>query len=64
MNYRPRPKPKAECDSSSGGIQHRGADSFDCRPERYYIDVLKKLTHILKELFSFDRYDKYILVTI
>ena len=27
-------------DSSSGGPQHRGADSFDYRPERYGKDVL------------------------
>ena len=38
MNYRPRPK--AEDDSSSDDPQHRGADSFDCRPERYDIDIL------------------------
>ena len=36
MNYRS----KAKDDSSSHGQQHRGADSFDCRPERYDTDVL------------------------
>ena len=46
-NYRPRPKccgpPEelsAKGDSSSGGPQHRGADSLVCRPERYDTDVL------------------------
>ena len=38
MSYRPRPKTSDE--SSSGGPQHRGPDSLDCRPERYDIDVL------------------------
>ena len=48
MNYRPRPK--AEGDSSSGGPQHRGADTFDCRLKRYEIDVLLTNSY-LKELF-------------
>ena len=55
MNYRPRPK--AEGYSSSGCAQHLGPDSFECRPERYDIDVLLPTT-ISKELFSFDSYDQ------
>ena len=35
MNFRPRSS--ASGDSSFGGPQHLGADSFDCRPERYEI---------------------------
>ena len=37
MNFRKRLK--VEGDSSSGGPQRPGADSFDCRPERYEIVV-------------------------
>ena len=37
INYIPRPSVLA--DSSSGGPQHLGADSFDCRTEKYEIVV-------------------------
>ena len=52
MNYHQRPRAEGETCSSSGGPQHRGADSFDCRPEKY---VLLPNSY-LKELFSFDHY--------
>ena len=38
MKYRQRTK--FEGDNSSSCPQHQGADSCDCRPERFYIDVL------------------------
>ena len=49
MNYHPRP----EGDSSSGGPQHQGADSFDCCPERYNIDVLLPNSYFKGTVFFF-----------
>ena len=37
------------CGSSSGGPLHLGPDSFDCRPEKYNIDILLPNSY-LKEL--------------
>ena len=49
MNYCPRLK--ASGNSSLGGPQHLGADSFDCRPERYNIDVLLPNSHFKGNVF-------------
>ena len=51
--------PSASGDSSSGGPQHLGADSFDCRPERYEIVVQYYITEAILVISAENIIDDY-----